>query len=633
MTIKELAKLADVSIATVSKIMNNKDENISPVTREKVLRIAQQHNYSPYAKAISKAFPKTQLVGVVVPDISDRLYASVVQYLDGYAMEQGYSLVVTSTFGDVNREALSIDSLLGKRVEYILFLYGRIEAASQDKLREHNTPFYCVPFGPDEQDEDKPVLDFQSAAEEAVSFLSGLGFEKMAAVLREKDGPLCRTLHRSMERNKIVFDESLIFEFGQQEPSEVLEILAKTGVKAVVVQDTEIARLIYSCAYARHMNIPGDLSVISFDFGGEGHTFLPELCTLVLPHKELAKILWDTVFHMVSTRREQGIELVGLMFKEGKSTARSTDRHKVKICVIGGVNLDVTFLVDEILGSTETMTIHERSILPGGKAGNQAIGVARLDGAASIISILSNDMDGKNLYNNLAANNVDVSGIGFDNAASTGIAYIFVTKSAEYLIGYYQGTSDSISRKHVEECMDILLSSEYCLLQNSIPDETLLFITRLCRKHGIRIILKPSGYKMLPPEVLEELYMLVPNKTELNQIMPGEGSVGEKAAALIAGGARYVVVTLGEEGCYFTDGKAGKEYPAIDVEPIDTTGASDAFISALAVLLAEGESIDTAIEYATIAAGISTTRLGAQSSLPDRYTLEMYRKKLIGRIS
>ena len=88
-------------------------------------------------------------------------------------------------------------------------------------------------------------------------------------------------------------------------------------------------------------------------------------------------------------------------------TARSTDRHKVKICVIGGVNLDVTFLVDEILGSTETMTIHERSILPGGKAGNQAIGVARLDGAASIISILSNDMDGKNLYNNLAANNVD----------------------------------------------------------------------------------------------------------------------------------------------------------------------------------------------------------------------------------
>lgn len=163
--------------------------------------------------------------------------------------------------------------------------------------------------------------------------------------------------------------------------------------------------------------------------------------------------------------------------------------------------------------------------------------MARLDGAASIISILSNDMDGKNLYNNLAANNVDVSGIGFDNAASTGIAYIFVTKSAEYLIGYYQGTSDSISRKHVEECMDILLSSEYCLLQNSIPDETLLFITRLCRKHGIRIILKPSGYKMLPPEVLEELYMLVPNKTELNQIMPGEGSVGEKAAALIAGGA------------------------------------------------------------------------------------------------
>ena len=61
MTIKELAKLADVSIATVSKIMNNKDENISPVTREKVLRIAQQHNYSPYAKRSAKHFLKPSL--------------------------------------------------------------------------------------------------------------------------------------------------------------------------------------------------------------------------------------------------------------------------------------------------------------------------------------------------------------------------------------------------------------------------------------------------------------------------------------------------------------------------------------------------------------------------------------------
>ena len=81
--------------------------------------------------------------------------------------------------------------------------------------------------------------------------MSGLGFEKWQLCC-EKDYPPRRILHRSMERNKIVFDESLTFEFGQQEPSEVLEILAKTGVKAVVVQDTEIARLIYSRVYASY---------------------------------------------------------------------------------------------------------------------------------------------------------------------------------------------------------------------------------------------------------------------------------------------------------------------------------------------------------------------------------------------
>ena len=108
---------------------------------------------------------------------------------------------------------------------------------------------------------------------------------------------------------------------------------------------------------------------------------------------------------------------------------------------------------------------------------------------------------------------------------------------------------------------------------------------------------------MLPPEVLEELYMLVPNKTELNQIMPGEGSVGEKAVAPRCRRRPVRGGDTGGRGVLFYRWKAGKEYPAIDVEPIDTTGASDAFISALAVLLAEGEFIDTAIEYATIAAG------------------------------
>ena len=158
--------------------------------------------------------------------------------------------------------------------------------------------------------------------------------------------------------------------------------------------------------------------------------------------------------------------------------------------------------------------------------------------------------------------------------------------------------------------MDILLSSEYRLLQNSIPDETLLFITRLCRKHGIRIILKPSGYKMSPPEVLEELYMLVPNKTELNQIMPGEGTVGEKAAALIAGGARYVVVTLGKRGAILLMGRQGRNIRPLMWSQSIQPGPAMHLSVRWQFCFAEGESIDTAIEYATIAAGISNNPSG-----------------------
>jgi len=136
------------------------------------------------------------------------------------------------------------------------------------------------------------------------------------------------------------------------------------------------------------------------------------------------------------------------------------------------------------------------------------------------------------------------------------------------------------------------------------------------------MILKPSPAKELSDELLKNIFMLVPNEVEINYIVPGPQTLEEKVDILLSRGTPGVVLTLGERGCYYADKLKKQYFKPMEIEVVDTAGASDAFISALAVYLAEGVNMDQAIDYANIAAGISISRIGVQSALADRNTIE-----------
>ncbi len=125
---------------------------------------------------------------------------------------------------------------------------------------------------------------------------------------------------------------------------------------------------------------------------------------------------------------------------------------------------------------------------------------------------------------------------------------------------------------------------------------------------------------------------LIPNEKELHKIVQGEESIEQKAAFLIEKGVKNVIVTLGNKGCYFRNKKYSIYFDAAPFEPQDTTGAADAFISAFAVAKSEGKDMISAIVFATYAAGISIARLGAQPSMPDRITMDLYQKEIIEMI-
>ncbi len=115
--------------------------------------------------------------------------------------------------------------------------------------------------------------------------------------------------------------------------------------------------------------------------------------------------------------------------------------------------------------------------------------------------------------------------------------------------------------------------------------------------------------------------------------MPGDFSIEQKAEMLYQRGVKNVIVTLGSKGCYIRNEQYHLFFEAAPFEPQDTTGAADAFISAFAVALSEGKDMINAVVFATYAAGISIARLGAQPSMPDRTTIDLYQAEIMEKVA
>ena len=117
--------------------------------------------------------------------------------------------------------------------------------------------------------------------------------------------------------------------------------------------------------------------------------------------------------------------------------------------------------------------------------------------------------------------------------------------------------------------------------------------------------------------------ILVPNLDEINLLGNGK-TTEEKIDYFLSQGINTVIVTLGADGCYYKTGDAEGTVPAASFQPVDNTGACDAFISALTVFLQDGYSLDAAIRIATYAAGFSVTREGVPNAMVNLGTLISY---------
>jgi ribokinase len=264
----------------------------------------------------------------------------------------------------------------------------------------------------------------------------------------------------------------------------------------------------------------------------------------------------------------------------------------------------------------------------GGKGANQAVMAAQLGGLVRMIGSVGRDLFGEQILSHLRALDIDTRAIRIDDERPTGVAVIVVDDAAQNSILLVPGANYGLTVQDVETAADAIRQSQILIAQLEVSVEATVAAFRLAKAAGVFTILNPAPAQPLPGELLRQTDLCVPNEPEAEQLtgQPASTLSGAEAAArrLLARGSQAVIVTLGRQGCLAVDEEGADHLPAPAVAAVDTTGAGDAFVGSLAVFLAAGLPLRQAARRAGMAAALSVTRPGAQSSFPSQAEVDNF---------
>lgn len=277
----------------------------------------------------------------------------------------------------------------------------------------------------------------------------------------------------------------------------------------------------------------------------------------------------------------------------------------MKIGVVGSINMDKVATVAHIPRKGETLLASNYMETFGGKGANQAVAIAKLGGDVTLFGCVGDDWDGQRTMAHMKEVGVAMDAVETIAKTPTGRAFINVGEKDNTIV-VVSGANSHVTEAYLAgqrqriEAMDILL------IQNEIPGPSVTWLLENFGPHKT-IIYNPAPYRDMDRAVVKKATWLTPNESEAASLLGQEADMALQSKCLL---------TRGSKGIAYMEYGQVKRIPAIDCHPVDTTGAGDTFNGALAYGLAKAWSLERAITFANVAAGISTEKEGAQQGMP-----------------
>ncbi|NGP45134.1 ribokinase [Bacillaceae bacterium SIJ1] len=289
---------------------------------------------------------------------------------------------------------------------------------------------------------------------------------------------------------------------------------------------------------------------------------------------------------------------------------------KPKIAVIGSASMDLVVTAARHPHIGETVLGESFETVPGGKGANQAVAASRLGADVYMIGRVGADAYGEEIVRNLQTEGVHTEYVEPVTHKKSGIAYIILAEGDNSIV-VVKGANDEVTTDYVKASLPLLQECDLVMMQQEVPEETIIETSRLCTTIGVPLLLNPAPAREIPHTVVEQAAYLTPNEHEASILFGGlpKSKVLEKYA-------NKLFITEGASGVRFNDGHEEIVVPTYSTNVVDTTGAGDTFNAAFGTAISEGKDIKESLRFANRAASISVTGFGAQGGMPTRAEVE-----------
>ena len=310
-TIRDVARLAGVSVATASAVVNNKG-TVSPKLTQRVRSAMEALDYHPDQVARSLKVRQTQTVGIVIPDATNPFFTDVIRGVEGEARAHGYALIFCDSAEDPAQERINLNTLFSRRVDGVL-LAPTDSYAAQDRLIQRRFPIVFFDRLPPGFAGSAVVTDNFGAAYEATRHLIVLGHDRIAIIAGRLD--LSNGLDRLegfrkalQEAGLPLHDEYLLrgnfqLESGHKCGLELLRL--STPPTAVFSCNNQMTLGLMRALYENRIPCPERISVLGFDDFDWAANFSPRLTTVAQPTFEMGKQAMQLLLHKMKAFREK----------------------------------------------------------------------------------------------------------------------------------------------------------------------------------------------------------------------------------------------------------------------------------------------------------------------------------------
>jgi DNA-binding LacI/PurR family transcriptional regulator len=294
--IRTVARLANVSIATVSRTIN-RVSTVNPKMAKRVWEAIEKLDYFPNTQARALVSGRSRLLGLIVSEITNPFFPELIQGFEDIAVEHGYEILISSTNNDPRRMSLCIRRMLERRAEGVAVMTFGVEKPLLEQLAERKVPLVFVDVGPERPGISLLRVDYRHGIQQGVEHLTALGHRDIAFI----SGP--RRLHSAQSR-LVAFTKSLEESALKVDPAWIVEgshtmeggiesmeqlLKSKHMPTAVMCSNDMTAIGVLHKLYRAGLKVPDDLSVIGFDDIHIAQVTIPPLTTIQMSCFELAR--------------------------------------------------------------------------------------------------------------------------------------------------------------------------------------------------------------------------------------------------------------------------------------------------------------------------------------------------------